>query len=146
AGVVGDLPVKICPSVARTASVKVPPTSTPRMAGAGSVSGTPIAASAGGLDSQPVARFKAAGGLRVQFGPRPGPLDVVAAGRARRSAVSARRRMTATFRQESELHRGRRFYLADDPVAAGVGSFSSGASPDRVLHRSQRELDLHRLD
>src|SRR5690242_6255844 len=102
----------------------------------------PVSTPAWGLDAQVVARLQRAGCLRLELV----AVQEVAAGPARLAARRTRRRVPAPLGDQGEAHLVERLQLAHDAVAAVVIAAAAGASSHGVLDRSQRELQLERLD
>src|SRR5215210_2127774 len=101
-----------------------------------------ISATSGRLDPQPVSRLEGARRLRLQLR----PVQQVPTRRALLAARRSGRRVSAALRDERVAHLGERLQLADDAVAAAPAPGAARAAPERVLDRTQRELELQRLD
>src|SRR3954451_5742445 len=94
------------------------------------------------LDSKSVARAERAGRLARQLL----AVDQVPTPGAGLATVRSRRGVAAALGDQRIAHLGQRLQLADHAVAAGLAAGAARAAPQRVLDRTQRELQLERLD
>src|SRR5688572_20435144 len=103
--------------------------------------GSPKAATSRRLDPQSLTAPQATARLRRELL----AVEQVASGRAGGAAAGARRAVPAALGEQRVLHRLEGLQLADDSVAAVVGSRAARPAPDGVARDQQRELELERL-
>src|SRR5215210_4319771 len=99
-----------------------------------------MSATSGGLDPQPITGAQRTGGLRGDLL----AVHEVAPARSRLAAVRPARGVAPPLGYERPAHLGERLQLANDAVAASLRARAARAAPHRVLHGTQRKLELER--